>query len=213
MGALYDARENAIRMLWEEWIADAWAPWAKDTNTFDSLNRMTRQIQYYDYGAGLEQDMNVLFTYGSGSPVYPSQIVYQGWDGLAWANLGRELWYYDSRGNDSAELMQNWNASGSGTWVNYARFFFSVDASGRPLETVQSFWNAGTAAYQNSMRITWTYTILQISGLRPHSFARPRGQAYRPLRSGAVLLFREKEGRMQAVDATGRLRAVPPRVD
>lgn len=81
-----------------------------------------------------------------------TERTYQDWDGVAWANVTKYMYSYDSRDNNTQYTYQSWNVS---VWDNISRYSYIYDQKDNQIEMIYQTWNGST--WVNNSKYLSTY--------------------------------------------------------
>ncbi|MEJ2617556.1 MAG: T9SS type A sorting domain-containing protein, partial [Ignavibacteriaceae bacterium] len=75
--------------------------------------------------------------------------------GVAWENYTQYMYTYDSNGNNTEYLVQNWDPING--WVNFGHYLLQYDSNDNRTEQLVQTWDAVGNQWLNSILYTYTY--------------------------------------------------------
>lgn len=184
----YDGSGNVERRVDEAWDGDAeeWINSTRVTNTYDAQDRLVEEVtEVTDGQGGWMNSSRTSDTYGPDGITesldetwdiqtsswqndsrtqysYPSDDqevdVFQNWDGSAWVNEERTTTDLNANDLPERQTTEMWDGS---NWVNSDRnqqSYTTEDGTQKIEVTRQETWDAGTSAWVNDSRTTYSYS-------------------------------------------------------
>jgi hypothetical protein len=131
----YDANNNSISELGENWDGSAWIYSDQVLYTYDDKNNLTEEVWQYWNGTGWDNDQKSIYTYDALNNLLTESVAY--WDGDAWANSMKIINTYDANSNRTTYLHQNWNDT---EWENYWKEIYTYDARNNMIGLTYQKW-------------------------------------------------------------------------
>lgn len=117
---LNDTCPSASEMFLFDTINNVFVPYAKVEITYDS-NFLIDTVYMFSYNVTLQQyvlSSRSIYTF-SGTLI--SEIIDQYWDGTQWSNSSRQIYTYDSNGNEIENVFQYWDDIANDWIYSYKR--------------------------------------------------------------------------------------------
>jgi hypothetical protein len=177
----YDVNNRPDEYLYENWSGSSWNNSHRYLEQYDTQGNLQTETYQYWNGASWDNSTRTTYTYNtndliievlaetwSGSWVnsnYDTRTynamghiltqIYYIWSGAAWQNFTQLLYTYDSNGNNTQYLVQNWDPVDG--WVNSGQYLYQFDGNNNQTEQLLQLWNNGTTSWVNQEKINSTY--------------------------------------------------------
>jgi hypothetical protein len=149
----YDSQDRPVSMLMKAWDSsqNSWTDLLKITVTYSSGNNPSEWLAQFNIGGVWVNYSRFIFTYNMQGQW--TEILNQAYDmvGLTWQDAEKTLYTYDSSGNLSHRLIQEWSGS---SWDDLERSLHTFNSSGYETETISEEWVGNWMPYN---RATYTY--------------------------------------------------------
>ena len=180
----YDVSNRPIEYLDENWTGASWENTSRYLETYDTQGNLETETYQTWTGASWDNSTRTTYTYNTNDLIIEvlteiwsggwvnwiyntrtynamgnilTQINYI-WSGGAWQNNFQYMYTYDSNGNNTIYLAQEWDPVDG--WVNYGQYLYQFDGNNNQTEQLLQLWNTGTTSWVNQEKINSTYNSL-----------------------------------------------------
>ena len=126
----FDANDNIVTQLFQNWVSGGWVNSEQDTYTYDGMNnQLTDSLQTRNMAASAWQnELKTISTYSGAHNM--TSITDLNWDTAtnAWMNNSMSFLYYDGVNNLILSLGFSWNTT-TGTWDTSNKSIYAYDGS------------------------------------------------------------------------------------
>jgi hypothetical protein len=148
----YDANGNMLSYLTETWTNSQWVNWQRYTYTYDANGNTLSELQEDWENGQWVNWFRSTYTYdASGNPL---SYLNEYWENGQWVNNFRKTFTYDANGNMLTEFEEVCQYD---QWVNCYRSTYTYDANGNPLSNLHEYWENGQ--WVNNWRTTYAYDV------------------------------------------------------
>lgn len=148
----YDANNNALSELGENWDGSAWGNADSSSYTFNDSNIMLGSEWWIWSGTDWENAQKESFEYDANNNMLSEIVAF--WDGNTWMNGFQIKRTYDVNSNMTSYLHQNWNGE---DWDNYWQYVYTYDVNNNMTSELRQLW-AGDH-WEDSWQNTFEYDI------------------------------------------------------
>jgi hypothetical protein len=164
-GVSWDLSEKIINISWhnfglflplsytaQTWDGTIWENNSRATYTYNASNLSLTELYESWSGNVWSNDSRIMNTY-TGALLTLS--LYQEWTG-SWKNVSRESYTYDTYGNQTEYLYEEWNL---GSWSLYTgdRHVYTYDGSNNILTDELSIWDDFSSSWQKVIKYLYNY--------------------------------------------------------
>lgn len=134
--------------------SETYYPTSRYSYAYDENNFMQMELQqaWNSSTEVYENDSRHFYVFENGRQM---QVVYQYWSGTAWVNADKDVYEYDSNGNQTLSMDYNWDDVNY-KWVNNSRNTYTY-TNNLITERINSDWNSGTSTWDNDFRYVYSY--------------------------------------------------------
>ena len=160
----YNTAKKVLTAVTEMWTGSDWLNFAKQTNTYDVNNYLTKELsQTWDFVSNWNNVRQSNYTNNPDGT--PNQVIDQVWIVIPgnWTDSERSTFTYNASGGVLTELHEVWS---TGTWVNNALYTNTWDLNNRITKELSQAWVTGINNWDNEAQSDYAYntdgTLYQI---------------------------------------------------
>jgi len=158
----YNANNNMISELQQNWNSSAWVNSYYDTCTYDANNNLISEFwQSWNVSNWMNYQKLTYIYDGNNNQ---TSFLFQTWGGSIWVNYYQFTYTYDANNNRTSEFEQSWK---NGNWVNFYKDTKTYDANDFTKNNSYKYWNnVGIEVIIGDSDYYYYHTVLGINDLK-----------------------------------------------